>query len=471
MPPNVLIVVMDAARRDALEPYGARRGATPAIAQLAARGVAMPEVYATAPWTVPSHSSMFTGLMPRAAGMASVPSHAAVKPAMESHRDRLLPELMRRAGYSTSAFSANLWVAPAAGFDIGFDHFHSVGSARKQKIRAGGRKARLRWLAEGARGEVDDGAAEIEGLIGQRLSAHRGADPFFMFVNLVECHSPYLPPRPYGGRLPLRRILAAEDARRYFTLQDIWRVCGGVVKVPESTLRRSRHFYRASIRYMDDWLARLLERLDGSGALDDTLVVVTSDHGENFGEGGLVTHGLSLDNRLIGVPFVAAGPGADATPITSLAELPRFVADAAGIDSHPWHDAPRPGVGVAQFDPPSTEDEEKTREALVKWGLGGAIEAFTSRLTCAVAGDLKLLRRGDVEEVYDLAADPLEERPLRPEDLDAERSARLAPLRAALEQPAMTRELDAAGAAERPPEASAEELADLEERMRLLGYM
>src|SRR4051794_21310191 len=149
MPPNVLVVVLDAARRDALEPYGARAGATPAIAQLAARGRALPEVYATACWTAPSHTSMFTGLMPRAAGLARVPAPSAAKAGLEQHRDRVLTEVMRRAGYATAGVSANLWVADG-GFDMGFDEFEAVDSGRVAGIGEAGLQKRLRRYLEAA---------------------------------------------------------------------------------------------------------------------------------------------------------------------------------------------------------------------------------------------------------------------------------------------------------------------------------
>src|SRR3954449_6529048 len=95
MGPNVLVVVLDACRRDALEPYGAAAGATPAIAELAARGTALDEVYATACWTAPSHASMWTGRMPRALGLASIPGgkHPDVKAQIEAERGRPVPLL------------------------------------------------------------------------------------------------------------------------------------------------------------------------------------------------------------------------------------------------------------------------------------------------------------------------------------------------------------------------------------------
>jgi hypothetical protein len=464
--PNVLVVILDAARRDAFEPYGAPAGSSPAIAQLAARGAALPDVYATAPWTVPSHASIFTGLMPRAAGLSRVPSVAASKPAVAVHRDRMLPEVLRRAGYRTTAVSANLWVSAASGFDVGFEEFRQVTSGRHGRMHEIGRRAQARWLLEALRARVDDGAVAVERELAERL---KPADrPFFCFVNLLECHSPYLPPRPYGGFAPLRRLLTAEDARRYFTLHGIWHACGGTLEVPEATLRRARHFYRAAIRYMDDWLARVLERLDRQGILDDTIVVIASDHGENFGEGGLITHGLSLDQRLVNVPFVTAGPGATDAPLNSFANLPRWIAERVGLAEHPWHDGPPDGFGVAQFDGPVAPGDAEAAEGLASMGLGHLLERFSESLTCAVAGGVKLVRRGDREEVYDLGADPAEERPQGPDGLAPAVREQVDVLRGVLDHPAVA---TSAGAAPAAPPADADEVKQLEDQMRMLGYM
>jgi arylsulfatase A-like enzyme len=206
--------------------------------------------------------------------------------------------------------------------------------------------------------------------------------------------------------------------------------------------------------------------------LDETLVIVTADHGENLGEGGLIGHALSLDERLINVPLVMAGPGAGAR-IGSLAELPRVVAEAAGIEDHPWSDGPPQGVGVAQFDPPFDAGDPEALERLRGAGLEGAHEGLTTPLTCAVAGGLKLLRRGETELVYDLEADPLELDPQPPERFEAAgRGDELRTLRDALEHPAVTaRSADDGAAAPPEDETSDEEREDLERRMRLLGYM
>jgi arylsulfatase A-like enzyme len=468
MRPNVLVVVLDAARRDALEPYGASPGSSPTVAQLAASGAALPEVYATGCWTAPSHASMFTGLMPRAAGLARVPAPSTLTAGLEPLRHRLWPEVMRSAGYSTAAVSTNVWVSEGFG-GTGFDRFEAVDSGRVAKLSSESPKDRVKGLLEAARSRVDDGAQLAERIFDSWIG-NLSDQPFCWFVNLIECHSPYLPPRPYGGRSLIARLRAAEDARRYYTLSAIWKAAVGGYDVPEATIERMRHFYAASIRYMDDWLGRLLSKLDAAGVLDDTLVVVVADHGENFGEGGFLTHAHSLDNRLIHVPFVVSGPGAGGHSINSLADLPRFVAESVGLDEHPWTDGPPAGIGVAQFDAPVDPGDSRAVGLVEDWGLGAdALHRFTMPLTAAVRGDLKLMVRGDDEVLYDLSRDPLELSPVPAHEVEGNgRADAVAELRAALAHPSMR-----AGAA--PKEAgegpSAEELRDIEDRMRMLGYM
>ena len=190
-----------------------------------------------------------------------------------------------------------------------------------------------------------------------------------------------------------------------------------------------RRNYAASIRQMDDWLARVLALFDELGILGDTELVLTSDHGENFGEGRLIGHAFSLDDRLIRVPFVASGPvDLPLGRVVSIADVPRFLAHAGGVDDHPWGDPLSGEVAVAQFDAPAVAGDPNVAEALRVWGLGAdAGRHLVTSFTCATDGDVKLVRRGEHEEVFDLAADPLELVPL-PADGDQ----RLRPLRAAL---------------------------------------
>lgn len=466
MRPNVLLIVLDTARADALEPYGAVPGTTPALAELAARGRALPDVHATACWTMPSHASMFLGQLPRAAGLNRAPGErpAGCRAVIEAARERLLPEVLRREGYRTRGVSSNIWVANASGFGTGFDEFRDVSPNRVLQMVSGDLRPRLRWTLDALRARSDDGAADAGKLL-RGWFGERGEQPDFWFVNLIECHSPYLPPKPWNDLGPLDRIRAAEEARRHLTLGEIWRVCVSEFDVPGDALARMRHLYDRSVRQLDAWMADTLTALDDAGRLDDTLVLVCSDHGENFGEGGLLGHAYSLDERLLHVPFIAAGPGAPER-MTSLVELPRAIADAVGLESHPW-DREAPAVAVAQFDPPGEADDPRKLQAVEAWGAGPeALANLSIRLDCAVAGTAKLLRRDDELQLFDLAEDPLEERPriVSRDEAPAELLAAIEGQAAGPGAPVVPVSTGAAG-------ADPAEVARIEEQMRTLGYL
>lgn len=481
MRPNILLVVLDAARRDAVQPYGTAPASTPAIAQLARRGHALKHAYATASWTLPSHGSIFTGLLPGALGLGQAPEGTpqSARPALGRVADRLLAQVLRQAGYETQAWSTNLWASPFAGFDIGFDRFRYVNSGRDERMNAlvgEGPRARLAWASEGLRSGSDDGAAQV----GRELRAAIGSwtgRPAFWFVNLTECHSPYLPPRPWNDLPSRARIGAALDAQRHLSFQSICLYVAGAHRIPKAALRRMHHLYTRAVSYMDDWLAGVLEALDRRGVLEQTLVIVTSDHGENFGQGGLIAHGFSLDQRLISVPLVMAGPGAaDHEGVFSLAELPALIAGAAGLERHPWATDERPqGVAVAQYDPMGPPTDDRIRDFAAKWDLDErGIDRLTAGFECATDGERKLVVSGGVESLYDLRADPGERDPM---PAGASDGAALATLRSALAHPGVTAvpPSSAPGPAQSTsppaPEASEEELATIERQLKLLGYM
>jgi arylsulfatase A-like enzyme len=416
---------------------------------------------------MPSHVAMFTGALPRSLGLSRAPGGrgANCRPVIEANADRVLAEVLRRAGYRTSAVSSNAWVAPYAGFGTGFERFRDARGGRRRRIHDPSARARMRWALEAMRARVDDGAGVAERVVRGWLD-EGPAQPFFWFVNLIECHSPYLPPRPYNDLGPFGRLRAADEARRYLTLHGILRACAGRFDIPAEALERMRHLYAREIRLMDDWLGRILEEMDRRGVLDDTVVIVTSDHGENLGEGNLIGHAFSLDDRLIHVPLVAAGPGIRPFDgVFSTTGIPRLIAEALGLEDHPWKsDAVAAGVGVAQYDAMSDVNDERVRGMRRDGQIDDAgVRRFTTPMSCATDGRHKLVRYGDEEWLFDLHADPLETAPVSPNGSANGSTARL---RAALEE---------ANASERAPAPDlglgADEADDIEERMRLLGYL
>jgi arylsulfatase A-like enzyme len=470
--PNVVLLVLDALRADAVEPYGAPAGSSPTLASLARRGRAVAGVRSTASWTLPSHTAMFTGELARGLGLGQAPGQSpqSAAPVVRAQSDRLLATVLGRSGYDTRGVTTNVWAGPASGFDTGFEEFVELDTSRHAQL-GGGLRRRLRWDLEAIRARGDDGAAQAEESF-RRWISELGERPFFWFANLVECHSPYLPPRGFAEASALTRLRAADEAFRYLNFDSIVQSWLGVTRVPDSAFVRMRRLYAASLRYVDAWVGRLLASLERAGVLEETLVIVCSDHGENLGEGGLMTHGLSVDERLLRVPLIVAGPGADAFDGTvSLAELPSRIAAAVELADHPWSERLETGLPVAQWDPFELS-EDRLAQLVGEWQLDDdGRRRLTSPLTTAVSGQFKLVRGADPadEALYDLEADPLELAPLREEGAMAARAgARLEALRTAVNHPAAqaTSEVSL-----EPDVLSASEAEEIERKMRLLGYL
>jgi arylsulfatase A-like enzyme len=123
--PNILLLVLDALRADAVEPFGAPPGSSPALAELARRGTAVPGAHSTASWTLPSHIAMFTGQLARGLGLGQAPGQSpqGAAPQVRAQSERLLASVLQEAGYETRGVTTNVWAGPASGFDTGFDEF------------------------------------------------------------------------------------------------------------------------------------------------------------------------------------------------------------------------------------------------------------------------------------------------------------------------------------------------------------
>ena len=473
MKPNVVLVVLDTARADSFEPYGAPAGSTPTVADIARRGQAVPNVFAPANWTMPSHAALFAGAMPAEIGLARAPDGRATqcKPMLEQQRHRLLPAVLSDAGYDTKAVSANLWISPENGFATGFDSFTPVSTKRNKKMTDPSWRSRLSWSVQALRAQVDDGA-QAAGEVIEGWLRERPTRPFFWFVNLLECHSPYLPPRKWSPGGPLRRMRAAELARDYQTMLSVWASSTGALDVPDDAAEEMRAFYAASVGYADHWLGWLLDRLSAHGMLDDTIVIVTSDHGENLGESGRMGHAFWLDDRLIRVPLVTMGPAAlNPGAVTSLADVPRLLADAIDLPDHPWTSPVAEGVAVAATVGLATAGDPRLDRLAEHFPLDDRVLwRLTTASTCATDGSLKLVCEGDEYWVYDLTTDPLENAPVL---LDGRVAAaygeRLSALRAVVDASHAAR--PGGGRTAVAAEPAVQIPAELEDRMRLLGYL
>ncbi len=228
-----------------------------------------------------------------------------------------------------------------------------------------------------------------------------------------------------------------------------------------------RHLYRRAIAYMDDWLAGVLEALDRAGSSSETLVIVTSDHGENFGEEGLIAHGFSLDERLIHVPFVMRRPrraGADRG-----VHARRAASDSSrALPRSPITRGPSrpPGIAVAQYDSMGPATDPRVQKFVERWGVD---EAGVSRLTASTSrprptggGRWSCATERNCSTTWT----PIHSRSVRSPRRHPG-SRRCAPRRRRpLAEPAV-----APVPADEVAAPSGEELAALEQQMKLLGYM
>jgi len=349
--PNVLLIVLDTVRADHLSLYSYHRATTPHLEQLAKRGIRFDNVRSTAPWTLPSHASMFTGRWPHELGVQWMTPLRGTFPT--------LAEYMGSRGYATAGFVANtLFCSYDTGIDRGFTHYEDYELGPLAAVRTAfavdvAFKA-VRQLAVNYGRSIDAGPLRPlqEVVLGwvlarDRISARainqkfvdwltrrrEPGRPYLAFLNYFDAHSPYVPPTIAGHRFGLRPQ-SVTDAK----VLDGWR---DVNKLELSPYYRTlaRDAYDNCLAYLDEQLGELFEELQRRGELDRTLVIVTSDHGEGLGEHDLFDHGESLYRAEINVPLLIVAPARSrsqgvVSATVSLRNLPATIVELVGLEAN-----------------------------------------------------------------------------------------------------------------------------------------
>jgi arylsulfatase A-like enzyme len=393
--PNVLILILDTVRARSLSLYGYNRPTTPNLARFAQRAIRFDRALAPAPWTLPSHASMFTGREPFEL------STGWLTPLDDSYTT--LAEYLRGHGYATAGFVNNLlYTTRESGLARGFIHYEDYPVNAAQAV------------VQSSIGRVLIDAYEIVG--SEKFATHRksgrrvtdgflrwmdksvGDRPFFAFLNYYDAHDPYEPSADFKARFVTREAKSTRPSYR---------------ETPEEA-QAMRELYEAAIAQLDAEVGRLLGVLEKRGVLDNTIVVIAGDHGEEFGEHGVMGHGNSLYRPALRVPLVIALPGRTAgstvKDVVSLRDIAATIVGAAGLD----HASPFPGYSLVAF----ADDPRQPRSAVLT-SLDSVPRApsYTpisrGSMRGTSAGPYHYIRNGDGrEELYDIRTDSLQLRDL-----------------------------------------------------------
>jgi len=279
---NVLLIVADTTRRDRLGCYGGSRDLTPHADALATTGVRFDAAYAHAPWTLPSMASLLTSRHPLVHGAGG----RIGKFTTLSANVGTLAEAFRDAGYRTGAVINVLFLSETFGLTRGFDHVDYYDSHGADNVDM--RRATT---------TTDDALRWIES---QRNT------PFFALVHYFDPHLVYDPPEDFRRRFADQRDRQPSEPA-FGTVRDMKRLRKGRLKLDEDRVRRLEKLYDGEVAYVDEQIGRLLDRLQAAGLYDNTIIVLTADHGEEFLDHGGFEHGHTLFEELIHVPLIFAG--------------------------------------------------------------------------------------------------------------------------------------------------------------------
>ena len=404
--PNVLLIILDTVRAANLSLYGYQRETTPVLARLAGTGVRFDQAISTAPWTLPSHASLLTGLWPHELSADWVIPLDRTQPT--------LAEFFGSRGYATGGFVANVgYCSWEFGLDRGFARYRDFPLSLPSIVltssigRQLDRNLRIRNLVKSDQHLVRVDAAHINGEFLGWL-AGRGERPFFAMLNYYDAHGPYLPPAPFDRKFsgrsreanlsPLHRYLA----RPRQTL------------LPAEVVQREIDQYDGAIAYLDAQLGKLFDSLAAGGLMENTIILVTADHGEEFGEHGVYDHGNTLYRPAVHVPLFIVAPGrvpggATVTAPVSLRDVAHTLARLSTGEGGPF-----PGFSLQRS---WTDSSPPSNPVLAEVRQGIRTPAWhpVSRgdMSSVILNDLRLIRNGDGrEEIYRLYEDPWEQRNL-----------------------------------------------------------
>jgi hypothetical protein len=336
---NVLFVVMDTVRKDRLSVYGHDRETTPALERLAEEAATFEEALAPAPWTLPVHASMFTGMYPSEHGANQENPYLTGATTLAESLD--LP---------SACYSSNAWITPYTGLTAGFSDQDNFFRVMPGEFLSGPLARAWRTMndIDALRG-IADRLVALGNQFHERFAGSENADSktpavvdrvidflddneeYFAFINLMDAHLPYHPPEEYASEFApgVDSTAVCQNSKEYNA---------GVRDVDDGEWDAIRGLYDAEIRHVDAQLERLFSWMREHDEWEDTLVVVCADHGELHSEHGLYGHEFAVYDQLVNVPLLVKHPDLPAerrSEQVELIDLYHTILDHAGVEAAP----------------------------------------------------------------------------------------------------------------------------------------
>lgn len=335
----IVLVTVDTTRRDALAPYNGRADLTPHVAELARRATVFEHAYSSAPWTLPSHASMFTGLYPSRHGVGVSTDRIGAEHVP-------VARLLADAGYLTAGFAGGDLASYRFGVGRGFHLYRDP--------------ERFETQGHVLTRHVEDFLAAF----------HR--EPLFLFVNYFDAHGPYRAPRKFRDKVGLAELArGVADQPVWGSLaageDEGWRaVARSEAPATPAGLDYLRGAYDSEVAFMDAQLGRLFRALKRYDLFERALIVIVGDHGELLGEGGRFGHSGRLDPELTEVPLIVKWPrqgeGRRIDALVSGVDVFPTLLAAAGLEPPPSDGSPLdPGTGATARRPQVFSEEHASR--------------------------------------------------------------------------------------------------------------
>ncbi|HEX6863033.1 MAG TPA: sulfatase, partial [Thermoanaerobaculia bacterium] len=376
--PHVFLYLIDTLRADALGPYGGNPELTPGVSAFAGEALTYLRAYAPSSWTLPSVVSLLTGQYPDRHGVMEG------RFGYDAQRLPALQQLLGERGYRTVEISHSFIVSKAYGLDAGFGSYYLNDHLNGLLLRS----------------------EEARGLLASWLSQSADGSPIFAYLHTVDPHAPYSPPqKPLEVGIP--SVLAAKGT------------------IDRAEVAHMRKLYDSEVRYADREFGRFVDLLKWLGLYDHSFVILAGDHGEEFAEHGGFEHGTTLFEEVLRVPLIVKYPDGRwagkrvGEPVSLVDVAPTVLAGLAGPQERTFDGRILPGPERAErravyFEVAPYHDPRSGQPRIDLRGL------LLENLKCIEdrAGAPRL-------QVFDLAADPAEQRPLPPNAVDTARCRRL----------------------------------------------